>query len=59
MLLKEELHWKDKGNVPFIGWSMDVVGPFLCDKVGNHYPLVAMDQFFKWLETCTMSLLHI
>ena len=25
---KEELHWMDKGGVPFIGWSIDMAGPF-------------------------------
>ena len=28
MLLKEELHWMDKGGAPFIRWSIDTVGPF-------------------------------
>ena len=26
--LKEELHWIDKGGTPFIGWSINTVGPF-------------------------------
>ena len=27
-LPKEELLWMDKGGAPFIGWSIDTVGPF-------------------------------
>ena len=27
-LPKEELRWMDKGSIPFIGWSNNVVGPF-------------------------------
>ena len=28
MLPKEELHWMDKGGAPFVGWSINMVGPF-------------------------------
>ena len=35
-----------------------MVGLFLWDEDGNYYLLVAMDLFSKWVETCTIPLLH-
>ena len=55
---KEELCWMDKGGAPFIGWSIDVVGPFPWDGDGNCYLLVAVDPFSKWVETHAVPLLH-
>lgn len=47
---KEELRWIDKGNAPFVGWSLDAAGPFADDEDGNRYLLVAVDPFSKWIE---------
>ena len=55
---KEELCWTDKGGAPFIGWSIDIVDPFPWGEDRNCYLLVAVDPFFKWVETHTMPLLH-
>ena len=35
-----------------------MVGPFPWDEDGNHYLLVAMDPFSKWVEIHAMPLLH-
>ena len=58
MTPKEELQWMDKGSTPFIGWSINVVGPFLWDKDGNCYLLVTIDSLSKWVETHAVLLLH-
>ena len=58
MLPKEELCWMDKGGEPFIGWSIDVVGPFPWGEGRNHYLFIAMDLFSKWVDTHTMPLLY-
>ena len=34
------------------------MGPFLWDKEGNHYLLVAMDLFSKWVDTLAVPSLH-
>ena len=57
-LPKEELRWTDKGGAPFIGWSINTVGPFPRDKDGNRYLLVVMDPFSKWVEIHTIPSLH-
>ena len=57
-LPKEELHWTDKGSPLFFGWSISTVGTFPWDEDGNCYLLVAMDLFSKWVEICTVPLLH-
>ena len=57
-LPKEKLHSMDKGGALFIRWSIYAVNPFLWDEDGNHYLLVAMDHFSKWVETHAMPLLH-
>ena len=33
--LLEELRWINKGTAPFLGWSIDAVGPFPKDADGN------------------------
>ena len=58
VLPKEELRWMDKGGTPFIGWSINMVVPFLWDKDGNYYLLVAIDPFSKWVETHSVPLLY-
>ena len=55
---KEELHWIDKGDTPFIGWSINTVGPFPRDKDGNCYLLVNMVLFSKWVEIRAVPSLH-
>ena len=55
---KEELCWMDKGGAPFIRWSINVVGLFPWDEDRNHYLLVTVDPFSKWVETLTVHLLH-
>ena len=55
---KEELQWMDKGDAPFIGWSISTVGPFPPDQDTNHCLFVAMDPFFKYVETHAVHLLH-
>ena len=55
---KEELCWMDKGGAPFIGWSIDMAGPFPRDKDGNCYLLVALNPFLKWVEIHTVPSLH-
>ena len=47
-----------KGSALFIGWSINTVGPFLQDKDGNHYLIVTMDPFYKWVETHSMPSLY-
>ena len=54
----EELRWIDKGNAPFIGWSIDAAGPFPADEAGNRYLLVAIDPFSKWVEAAPVPSLH-
>ena len=44
---KEKLSWTDKGGAPFIGWSINMVGPFLRDKDRNCYLLVTVDPSLK------------
>ena len=58
MLPKEELHWMDKGGAPFVGWSIDMVGPFPQDEDRNCYLLIAMDPFSKWVEIHPVPSLH-
>ena len=58
MLPKEELRWMDKGGAPFVGWSIDTVGPFPQDEDGNCYLLVAVDPFSKWVEIRAVPSLH-
>ena len=58
VLPNEELLWMDKGGTPFIGWSINVVGPFMWDEDGNHYLFVAMDPVSKWVKTHAMPSLH-
>ena len=48
----------DKGGASFIQWSIDAVGSFLWDEDGNHYLLVTVDPFPKWVETCAAPLIH-
>ena len=55
---KEELHWTDKGGAPFVGWSINTVGPFPRDKDKNCYLLVTVDPFSKWVEICAVPSLH-
>ena len=57
-LPKQELCWMDKGGAPFIRWSINVAGLFLQNEDGNHYLLVTMDPFSKWVETYAVPLLH-
>ena len=54
----EELHWIDKGDAPFAGWSIDAAGPFPADEEGNRYLLVAIDPFSKWVEAAPTPSLH-
>ena len=35
-----------------------MVGPFPQDKDGDHYLLIAMDPFSKWVEICAVPSLH-
>ena len=55
---KEELCWMDKGGAPFIGWSIDMAGPFPRDEDKNCYLIVTVDPFSKWVEICAVPLLH-
>ena len=55
---KEELRWTDKGGAPFVGCSIDTVGPFPRDEDGNRYLLVAVDPFSKWVEIHAVPTLH-
>ena len=55
---KEEIHWTDKCGIPFVCWSIDMVGPFPQDEDGNCYLLIAVDPFPKWVEVCIMPSLH-
>ena len=48
----------DKGGAPFVGWSINMVGPFPQDKDGNCYLPVAVDPFSKWVETLAVPSLH-
>ena len=48
----------DKGGTLFIGWSINVVGPFPWDKDGNCYLLVTVVLFSKWVETYAVTLLY-
>ena len=57
-LAKNELCWMDKDGVPFIGLSINMVGRFLWNEDGNHYLLVAVDLFSKWLQTYAVPSLH-
>ena len=43
----EELRGTDKGSAPFLGWSMDAMGPFPKDANGNHFLLIAVNPFSK------------
>lgn len=54
----EELLFPDKGIFPFLGWSIDTVGPFPRDGNGIAYSLVAIDQFSKWVKTKAMLSLY-
>ena len=55
---KEELYWINKGSTPFIGWSINMAGPFPQDQDGNCYLLVAVDPFSKWVEIHAVPSLH-
>ena len=55
---KEELCWTDKGGTPFVGWCIDMAGPFPRDEDGNRYLLVTVDPFSKWVEICAVPSLH-
>ena len=57
-LPKKELRWMDKGGAPFVGWSINTAGPFPWDEDGNHYLLVAVDPFSKWVEIHAVPSLH-
>lgn len=48
----EELRWIDKGSFPFLGWSTNAAGLFPKDADGNHFLLVTVDPFSKWVEAC-------
>ena len=58
MLPKEKLHWMDKVGALFLGWSINMVGPFPRDKDGNCHLLIFMDPFSKWVEIHAMPSLH-
>ena len=58
MLPKEELHGTNKGDAPFISWSIDAMGKFPRNEDRNYYFFVAMDLLSKWVETHTMPLLY-
>ncbi len=45
---KKKLIEPPKG--PFMGWSIDLAGPFPKDADGNQYLIVAVDPFSKWVE---------
>ena len=55
---KEELCWTDKGGALFVRWSINVAGLFPWDEDRNHYLLVTIDSFYKWVETHDMLLVH-
>ena len=55
---KEELCWMDQGGTLFIGCSINVVSPLPWDKDRNHYLIVTMDPFSKWLEIHAMPSLY-
>ena len=55
---QEELRWIDKGEAPFLGWSIDSAGPFPRDEDGNRYLFVAIDPFSKWVEAVPAPSLH-
>ena len=55
---KEELRWTDKGGALFIGWSINMAGPFPQDEDRNCYLLIAIDPFSKWVEIHVMPSLH-
>lgn len=40
---------------PFNTWGLDVVRPLLKSSGGHFYILVAMDYFFKWVETTVLK----
>lgn len=40
---------------PFNTWGLDVVRPLLKSSGGHLYILVAMDYFFKWIETAVLK----
>ena len=58
MLPKEELHWTDKGGASFVGWGINMVGPFPQDEDRNCYLLIAVDTFSKWVEIRAVPSLH-
>ena len=55
---KEELRWMDKGGAPFVGWSINMVGPFPRDEDKNCYLLITVDPLSKWVEIHALPSLH-
>lgn len=40
----------DRPGGPFLGWSVNLAGPFPPDADGNRYLAIAVDVFTKWVE---------
>ena len=58
-MLQKESRWTDKGDTPFIIWSITTLEQFPQDGDGNSYLLVTMDLFSKWVKTYAVPLVHI
>jgi hypothetical protein len=43
---------------PFLGWSIDLAGPFPPDEEGNRWLAVGVDPFSKWVEAQPMRTKH-